>query len=191
MKKILIISGSPKTDGNTDIAVKWLTDAISKSRAHIEIIKTSKLNYKSLGCISCRACQSRQEYGCVIKDDVQDVLKKTIDADTIIFATPLYFFGCSAQTKLIFDKWFSLYKWDNTTNTMKTPLQGKTLAVIATAYEDIGLDALEKPFKLTAEYSNMKFLSLLIKNAGVSGQIKKLEDAEEKIASFAFNLLSF
>jgi len=63
---------------------------------------------------------------------------------------------------------------------MKTPLKGKTFVLIASAYEDIGLDSLEKPFKLTAEYTSMKFKSLLIPNAGESGDIKNKTDIREK-----------
>jgi len=75
---------------------------------------------------------------------------------------------------------FSLFKWDNKTDTMKTPLKGKTFVLIASAYEDIGLDTLEKPFALTAEYTSMKFKSLLIPNAGESGDIKNKTDIRKK-----------
>src|SRR4030043_323479 len=95
------------------------------------------------------------------------------EVDVIVFATPLYFFAASAQIKLIFDRMFSLYKWDNDAGTMQTPLKGKTLVVLASAFEDIGLDALEKPFALTAKYTGMKFESVLVANAGVSGEIAK------------------
>ena len=95
-------------------------------------------------------------------------------------ATPLYFFSASAQLKLIFDRMFSLYKWDNAAGTMETPLKGKTFVLIASAFEDIGLEALEKPFALTAEYTAMTFKSLLIPNAGVSGSIKDKTEIRNK-----------
>ena len=82
------------------------------------------------------------------------------DVDVIVMATPLYFFAASAQLKLVFDRMFCLYKWDNEAGTMKTPLKGKTLVLMASAFEDVGLDALEKPFALTAAYTGMKFESL-------------------------------
>jgi multimeric flavodoxin WrbA len=112
-----------------------------------------------------------------------------VDVDVIVFATPLYFFSASAQLKLIFDRMFSLYKWDNEAGTMQTPLKGKTLVLLASAFEDIGLDALEKPFALTAEYTGMKFESILVANAGTSGEIaKKRPDAREKIVSLAIKI---
>lgn len=178
--KILILSSSPKKDGNTATLVDWFCQGARAQGAQCEVVETAFLKYKSLGCTSCRACQKLEQYGCVVPDDGQVVLRKMIDADALVMATPLYFFGPSAQLKIIFDRMFSLYKWDNDAGTMKTPLKGKTCVVLASAFEDIGLEALTKPFELTAEYTGMHFASLLIANAGTSGHIKDLADARQK-----------
>ncbi|HSV43722.1 MAG TPA: NAD(P)H-dependent oxidoreductase, partial [Candidatus Bathyarchaeia archaeon] len=102
------------------------------------------------------------------------------EADAIVMATPLYFFAMSAQLKMVFDRMFCLYKWDNAKGTMQTPLKGKTLVLIASAFEDEGLDALTAPFQLTAEYSGMKFDKLLIAHAGVSGEVVKHDAARKQ-----------
>lgn len=183
-KSVLIISGSPKKDGNTAALVDWFVQGAASKGASTEVVRAASLGFKVNGCLSCRICQKNKEYTCMVGDDVRDVLGKMPAADVIVFATPLYFFGPSAQTKLVFDRMFSLYKWNNQANTMETPLKGKTLAVIASAYEDVGLDALEKPFRLTADYTGMKFFSLLIPNAGISGDIRKLPAAQS--LAFAF-----
>jgi len=185
-KKILILNGSPKKDGNTSIMVDWFGDAARSKGAEVEIVRTAFLKYKTNGCISCRKCQESDKYECCIDDDAKPVLAKMAKVDVIVFATPLYFFGASAQLKLVFDRMFSLYKWDNDAGTMQTPLKGKTLVLLASAFEDVGLDALEKPFALTAEYTGMKFESILVANAGTSGEIaKKRPDIREKIISLA------
>lgn len=179
-KKILVLSGSPKKNGNTATLVKWFAEGARSKGAEVEIIETALLKYKSLGCNSCRACQKIKEYRCIIEDDARPVLAKMAKVDVIIMATPLYFFSASAQLKLVFDRMFSLYKWDNKTGTMKTPLEGKTLVLIGSAYENVGLRDLERPFKLTAGYTSMNFKSLLVPNAGVSGDIKNRADIREK-----------
>lgn len=179
-KKILILSGSPKKDGNTATLVSWFAEGARLKGAEIEIVQTAFLKYKSFGCISCRACQKSEKYECAIDDEAKPVLAKMAKVDVIVMATPLYFYGPSAQLKLIFDRMFSLYKWDNEAGTMQTPLKRKIFILIASAYEDIGLNALEKPFKLTAEYTTMKFKSLLIPNAGESGDIKNKTEIKEK-----------
>jgi len=182
-KKILILSGSPKKDGNTAALVKWFTEGALSNGATIEVVNTAFLKYKSNGCTSCRSCQKLDKYECVIDDEAKPVLKKMADVDIIVMATPLYFFGPSAQLKLVLDRMFSLYKWDNEAGTMETPLKGKTLVLIASAYENVGLDVMEKPFVITAEYTDMQFESLLVPNAGVSGSVKDKTDVQEKAIS--------
>jgi multimeric flavodoxin WrbA len=172
-KKILIISGSPKKDGNTDQLIRWFREGAEMQGAEITVANAASLKLKANGCTSCRMCQTKSEYGCVIKDEASDVIMQMIDADVVVFATPLYFFSASAQIKAVLDRMFSLYKWDNAKNSMETVLKGKTLVLIASAYENVGLACLAEPFRLTAEYSGMKFESLLVPDAGVSGSVGK------------------
>jgi multimeric flavodoxin WrbA len=179
-KKILVLSGSPKKDGNTATLVDWFTEGCRSKGGQVEVVHTAYLKYKSTGCTSCRSCQKQEKYECVVDDEAKPVLAKMAEVDVIVMATPLYFFGPSAQLKLVFDRMFSLYKWDNEAATMETPLKGKTFVLIASAFEDVGLDALAKPFALTAEYTSMKFESLLVANAGVSGEIKNKSGIREK-----------
>ena len=179
-KKILVLSGSPKKDGNTTALVNWFTEGAILNGADVDIVQTAFLKYKTTGCMSCRACQKLPDYECVINDEAKRVLAKMANVDVIVMATPLYFFGPSAQLKLIIDRMFSLYKWDNKAGTMQTPLKGKTLVLIASAYEDVGMKDLESPFKIIAYYSGMKFASLLIPNAGESGEVRKMADARQK-----------
>ncbi|MDD2866489.1 MAG: flavodoxin family protein [Candidatus Omnitrophica bacterium] len=180
MKKILILSASPVKDGNTSTLVNWFVEGATSKGAAVDIVATAFLKYKATGCTSCRRCQTIKEYACVIKDEASPVLAKMAEADVIVMASPLYFYGVSAQLKLVMDRMFSLYKWDNEAGTMTTPLKGKKLVLIASAYEDIGLDAMEKPFVLTADYSGMGFESLLVPNAGESGDVKTQAAAREK-----------
>lgn len=179
-KKILILNGSPKKDGNTAALAGWFADAAKSNGAEVETVNTAFLKYKYTGCLSCRACQDSDAFECAVDDEARPVLKKMAGADVIVMATPLYFFSASAQLKLLIDRMFSLYKWDNRTDTFKSPLKGKMLVLIASAYGGLGLDVLEKPFRLTAEYTGMGFRSLLVPDAGVSGDIKKLKGARDK-----------
>ncbi|QAT17470.1 hypothetical protein BU251_06955 [Candidatus Velamenicoccus archaeovorus] len=172
MKKILVLSASPVKDGNTTTLVNWFAEGARSEGARVDIVATAFLKYKTTGCTSCRRCQAIKEYACVVKDEASPVLAKMAEVDVIVMASPLYFFGASAQLKLVMDRMFCLYKWDNAAGTMTTPLKGKRLILIASAYEDVGLDALEKPFVLTADYSGMSFESLLVPHAGESGDVK-------------------
>ncbi len=183
-KKIVVLSGSPVKMGNTASLTGWFAEGAVSKGAKVEIIPVAFLKLKVTGCNSCRACQKLQTYECVIDDEGKDVLAKMAAADVIVMATPLYFFGPSAQIKTIIDRMFSLYKWDNKTGAMQTILKGKTLLLIASSFEDLGMKELEAPFRITADYSGMKFESLLVPYAGESGEVEKVPDIRQKAYSF-------
>lgn len=183
-KHILVISGSPKKNGNTALLIKWLAQGIQSVQSSVEIIRAADLKHKVVGCNSCRACQKTETYRCVIKDEVSDCVARFLEADVIVMASPLYFYGVSSQLKAVMDRMFSLYKWNNEANTMQTPLKGKTFVFLGSGYEDVGFDVFEKPFQLTAEYTGMKYDSLVVKNAGVSGNIIKQPGVEKKAFEF-------
>jgi multimeric flavodoxin WrbA len=187
---VLVLSGSPKKDGNTAALINWCAEGAVSRGAAVETIHIASLKFRAVGCTSCRVCQKMKGFGCVIEDDVQPVLKKMLQADVIVMATPCYFYAMSAQLKSVLDRMFSLYKWDNAANTMETPLKGKTLAVIASAYEEEGLDIVAKPFAVTAAYSGMRFESLLVHGAGTSGDIVKKPGAREEAIAFGKKLSS-
>jgi len=187
-KTILIINGSHKKNGNTSILVNAFAKGARSGGARIEIVHAAFLRNKANGCTSCRKCQEQKAYGCVIDDGASAVIQKMTKAGVIVFATPLYFYGASAQLKSVIDRMFSLYHWDNETNAMETVLKGKILALIGSAYEDIGLDALEMPFRLTADYTGVKFRSLLVPNAGESGDLKHRADILRKAEAFGKSL---
>ena len=133
VKSVLILSGSPKKDGNTAILVDWFAEGARSKGAEVEIVHIGAPRFKASGCMACRACQSSKKYECVIPDDATPLLARMPDKDVIVMASPLYFYGASAQLKAVFDRFFSLYKWDNLAGTMETPLKGKRIHSAATA----------------------------------------------------------
>jgi len=185
LNKILILNGSPVKNGNTVKLISWFAQEARAKGARVKIVRAASLASKVNGCMSCRACQKMPKYECVVKDDVNDVLKEMQKADVIVFATPLYFYGPSAQLKLIIDRMFSLYKWDNKTDTFTSPMRGKAMGLILSAYEDIGLKAVEESFKLIADYSQMSFSSLLVPDARESGEVEKIKGIRGRARDFA------
>jgi multimeric flavodoxin WrbA len=183
LKKILILNGSPKKNGNTAKLVAWLAQEARLKGARVKVARAASLVSKTNGCTSCRACQKNANYECVINDDIKDVLKEMKKSDVIVFATPLYFYGPSAQLKLIIDRMFSLYKLDGT-----SPMNGKAMGLILSAYEDIGLKAVEESFKFIADYSQMSFSSLLVPDARESGDVEDIKGIRGRVKEFAQSL---
>jgi multimeric flavodoxin WrbA len=107
--KILGISGSPR-HGNTDILVKeTLKSAESLGDVETEFIAIADYKIRS-GCISCYKCKGTdyEELCRGVKDDVNTIFKKMLEADGWILGNPVYFGGITAQLKSIFDRSMSV-----------------------------------------------------------------------------------
>jgi len=93
--KIVIINGSARK-GNTLTAINaFIKGADEKNE--IEVIAPDKLHISP--CKGCGACQCHK--GCVDQDDTNPTINKLVEADMILFATPVYWWGMTAQLKQI------------------------------------------------------------------------------------------
>lgn len=99
-KKVLILSGSPRKNGNSDILCDEFMKGALENGNEVEKIRASekKIDY-------CRACYACRGTGvCAIKDDMADILQKMIDADVLVLASPVYFYSIDAQLKALIDR---------------------------------------------------------------------------------------
>lgn len=100
-KKVLILSGSPRKGGNSDLLCDEFMRGAKESGNEVEKVRIAE---KKIGY--CRACYYCRQSGgeCAIKDDMADVLQKMIDADVIVLASPVYFYSIDAQLKTVLDR---------------------------------------------------------------------------------------
>ncbi len=101
MKKVLILSGSPRKNGNSDILCdEFMRGALEAGNAVEKVrVAEKKISY-------CRGCYYCQKSGgeCAIKDDMAELLQKMIDADVIVLSSPVYFYSIAAQLKAVIDR---------------------------------------------------------------------------------------
>ncbi len=99
-KKILIISGSPRAHGNSDILCDEFKRGALEAGNEVEKIRLSdkKINY----CLGCGVCNATGK--CVQKDDMAELLQKMVNADVIVLATPVYFYAMNGQMKTFIDR---------------------------------------------------------------------------------------
>lgn len=98
--RVLGISTSPRIKGNSDLLLRRALAGTESAGANTEYLRLS--DYKVSPCIECNACY---ETGlCKVQDDYQQILKKILDADRIIFATPIFFMTVCAQAKMLIDR---------------------------------------------------------------------------------------
>lgn len=103
--KILILNGSPRR-GNTDKAVEVLSEAAKTKYpdADIRVIKASTIDIEP--CIACDVCKTNGGL-CVQCDRTNDLMNDVMATDMVIFASPVYWWGITAQMKVLLDKFYA------------------------------------------------------------------------------------
>ena len=105
MKKVLILSGSPRLGGNSDTLCNEFMKGAKEAGHQVEKIFVAG---KNIGY--CKACYACKDSGiCAIKDDMAEVLDKMLEADVIVLSSPVYFYSISAQLKAVIDR--TVAKW--------------------------------------------------------------------------------
>lgn len=111
MKKVLILSGSPRAGGNSDLLCDELARGARAAGHEVEKVRVAE---KKIAC--CRACYYCRDHAgqCVISDDMAELLDKMIAADVLVLATPIYFYSLCAQLKAVLDR--TVARWQEVRN---------------------------------------------------------------------------
>lgn len=136
-KKVMILTGSPRKGGNTAVVSNWVAEGARDAGAEVETIDVARLEYKTNGCTACNGCKQTELFKCIIKDEASEILSRMPEQDAIVFATPVYFMGFSAQIKLLLDRMYSLIRIDEA-GKIEHKLHKPVIALIATAGGDEG-----------------------------------------------------
>ncbi|MFC2069847.1 flavodoxin family protein [Chloroflexota bacterium] len=102
--KILAISFSPRSNGNTAAILEEVLRGARDEKADVELYGVSGKTIQP--CDGCRSCASTGK--CHIADDMQGLYEKIVNADGIIFGTPIYFWGMTGQAKTVIDRTIAL-----------------------------------------------------------------------------------
>jgi len=98
--RILVFNGSPRIGGNTDLLVQSALKGIDRQANRVEYFRLNDMDIKP--CQNCGGCTDTRV--CVIKDKMQQIYPAIRKADRVILASPIYFSGLSAQTKIMVDR---------------------------------------------------------------------------------------
>lgn len=180
--KVLVINGSPRLNGNTKTALNEIVKGINENLRHadIEVLDAVRLNLS--GCLNCDSCK-RNGGTCILPDDSAKVIEKISNADTIIFGTPVYWWGVSAQLKMIIDKFYS--KSD------KFHEQNKKIGIVAVGaseIEDKQYKLISDQFKCICEYLGWNIVLDESISAYSIGDIEQNEDKCKELGSLWKNI---
>ncbi len=142
--KITMMFGSPHKQGTTNVLSENFIKGAQE--AGHEVTRLNLAQMKISPCMACDYC-SRTKQGCIQKDDMSKVEKAVEEADMIVLATPLYYYGMSAQLKTAIDRFYSF----------SGPLKDKQVALLAACADGEGaMDALLAHYDVLTNYLHWK-----------------------------------
>ena len=105
--KVTTLLGSAKKNGNTATVLKWVEGELESLGHKVERIHL--YNTSIQGCLGCAKCKLNPDWiACIQKDDAGGILNTMVASDAVLFASPIYFWGFSAQIKALIDRSYAL-----------------------------------------------------------------------------------
>lgn len=171
MKKIFVLVGSRRKQGNTIKFVKSIIQELDKNKFEIEYAFPQDYNISH--CVGCHSCFINNR--CISDDDTEILQKKVLASDLLIIASPVYLHYFTADLKLFMDKasWW--------THTLR--LQGKPVVILSTCGSN-GFNTVIKPLGEIMAYMGGNVIATA-NAAAYPNQINNLEwlkDVSSKIA---------
>lgn len=104
-KTILVVTGSPRRGGNTELLANAFVEGARANGHCVKVFPVGSMNIR--GCIDCKHCFSHGGQ-CSQQDDMQLIYPDYAGADMIVFASPIYYYGFTAQMKTFIDRMYAL-----------------------------------------------------------------------------------
>ncbi len=174
-KKIVVITGSPRKDGNSFA----MTDAFIKSaeaKGHT-VTRFDAAMKKVGGCHACETCYKTGR-ACSFDDDFNTIAPAILEADAVVFTTPVYWYSIPAQIKGVIDRLYSLVIGGK-------DIANKECALITCCEEDdmSVMDGVRVPMERTAALLKWNMVGeVLISGVLNVGDIEKTDGCKQAAA---------
>ncbi|MBQ8230921.1 MAG: flavodoxin family protein [Lachnospiraceae bacterium] len=170
MSKIVVLVGSMRKGGNTDLLAQAFVEGASKNN-DVEIVSVA--DYKVNPCIGCNSCFTRKENKCFQNDDMNVIYEKLRTADIAVIASPVYFYGISAELKAIIDRLHT---------PMRNEFKIKKLALLLVGAASLPnlFDAIKLQYQLVLEFFHLEDVGMvLVRGVKDKGDIEGNEALNE------------
>ena len=150
--KIVVLEGSPNKNGSSNLLADCFKQGAEEAGHSVDVVDTAHANiHPCIGCIHCG-----YEGPCVQKDDMEMFREKILSADMLVFVTPLYYYGMSAQLKTMIDS-FCAFNSSIQRKHMKS-----ALLTVAWNSDDWTFEALEVHYKTLVRYLNLEDMGMVL-----------------------------
>ena len=144
--QITVIEGSPHIKGASSAIAQRFVDGATEAGHIVDVVEVVRL--KVGACRACNACGTSGP--CIQQDDMSGIRSKIMSSDMVVFVTPVYFCGFSAQLKTVIDRFYSF------SSNLRT--RGTKVVLIASSAdkEDWTMDAVRIQYDSLCRYLNLQ-----------------------------------
>lgn len=189
MKRICILCGSPRKEGNTNQLVRAFAEEAEALGCETEQYHLYDMELRP--CLACRACQKDwTAFGCSQQDDMHVLFDATARCDLLVLASPIYSWYCTPPMKTVLDR--MVYGMNKYYGESKGPAlwAGKSVAIVTTCgYPvDKGADLFEEGVRRYCKHSQLVYCGMLAERHMEYGTVFMDADREERARAFAREL---
>ena len=163
MGNVVVLTGSVRKGGNTDLLAQAFAEGAGKNN-DVEIISVA--DYKVAPCAGCNSCFFRDENKCFQNDRMSEIYGKLMNADVVVIASPVYFYGISAQLKAVIDRLHT---------PMRNKFKIKKLGLLLVGAAEIPnlFDAIKTQYQLVLDFFHLENIGMvLVSGVKDKGDIK-------------------
>ena len=174
-KKVVVITGSPRKNGNSFAMTESFIKA-AQEKGH-SVTRFDAAMMEIGGCHACETCFSTGK-ACTFDDDFNKIAPAILEADALVFTMPVYWYSIPAQIKGVIDRIYSLVVGGK-------DISGKECALIACCEEkDLSvLDGVRIPMERTAALNKWTMVGeVLVPGVLKPGDIQKTNGCEQAAA---------
>lgn len=170
MSKIVVLIGSVRKGGNTELLAQEFAKGAGVNNS-VEIISVA--DYKVNPCIGCNSCFTRDKNACFQDDDMAKIYQKLKEADMLVVASPVYFYGVSAQLKAVIDRL-------HTPMRNSFPIKKMALLLVGAAELPELFDAIIRQYQLVLNFFHLEDKGMvLVRGVRDKGDIAGQESLKE------------
>ena len=167
---MLVSNGSVRRGGNTELLVQSFAEGARKNNS-VEIVSVA--DFKVNPCIGCNSCFNREENDCSQNDDMTKVYEKLKSTDILVIASPVYFYGISAQLKAMIDRL-------HTPMRNSFPIKKLALILVGAASLPEMFDAIKVQYRLALNFFGLEDAgTVLVRGAKEKGDVKNTDGLKE------------
>ena len=164
--KIAVLNGSPRKE-NTSAMVEAFCEGAQAAGHEVEVYHVGQM--KIAGCLGCEYCHTKGDGSCVQKDDLEKILPAYLEADMIVFASPIYYFTMSAQIESAIQRVYC----------KGAPAKAQKFFLLLSSGSPGVYDAAVAQFKAYCAYAEIELAGVITANGDENKSEAKLNEIRE------------